>query len=151
MPMTAQKAIARRIPVDAFGQGNVGIVESLVAEDFVAHTPFARQRGAGVMRLKQAIMVIRAAFPDIHYTIDQEVAEGAIVALHLTAHGTHTGSFFGIPPTHRQVAWTEIHICRFVDGKLAEHHVQSDYVGLLRQLGTLRDFERAVHRQLEAG
>ena len=147
MPMTAHKAIARRIPVDAFSQGNVGIVESLVAEDFVAHTPFAHQRGAGVMRLKQAIALIRSAFPDIYYTVDQEVAEGDIVALHLTARGTHMGSFFGIPPTNRQVAWTEIHVCRIIGGKLVEHHVQSDYVGLLRQLGTLQDFARAVHRE----
>jgi len=146
VPMTAQKAIARRIPVDAFSQGNVGIVESLVAEDFVMHTPFAHQRGAGVVHLKQAIALIRSAFPDIHYTIDQEVAEGDIVALHLTARGTHRGSFLGIPPTHRQVVWTEIHIYRIVGGKLAEHRVQSDYTGLLRQLGATSELARAVHR-----
>ena len=51
------------------------------------------------------------------------------------ARATHTGEFNGIPPTGKQVTWTEIHIYRLENGKIAEQWSEIDLLGLLVQLG----------------
>jgi predicted ester cyclase len=66
------------------------------------------------------------------------VAEGELVAHHMTVHGTHQASTMpllcGVPVSHRPVAWTYIHIWRVVDGKIVEHWACRDDLGLLRQV-----------------
>jgi ketosteroid isomerase-like protein len=44
-----------------------------------------------------------SAFPDIHFAVEQVVAEGNLVAVRCAATGTHTGSWLGIPPTGKHV------------------------------------------------
>jgi predicted ester cyclase len=58
-----------------------------------------------------------------------------MVATRVSFHGTHTGAFQGIPPTNKQVAFSEITLDRIVDGKVAEHWLELDQLGLLQQLG----------------
>ncbi len=43
--------------------------------------------------------MLRTAFPDLHFTIEELVAEGETVAGHLTMSGTHQGPLMGMPPT----------------------------------------------------
>jgi steroid delta-isomerase-like uncharacterized protein len=78
-----------------------------------------------------------AAFPDIRHHIEDQVAEGDRVATRLTVRGTHQGDFMGMPPTGRTVEIGAINIKRFADGKIAEHWVRSDALGLLQQLGAI--------------
>ena len=70
------------------------------------------------------------------------VAEGDLVVTRLTAHGTHTGEYRGleykdIPPTGKQVTWTETSIDRIVDGKIVEAWFNEDALGRLQQIGAL--------------
>ncbi|HIM47151.1 MAG TPA: ester cyclase, partial [Alphaproteobacteria bacterium] len=51
---------------------------------------------------------------------------------HVTA--THQGEQFGIPATGKQAAWTELHVFRIVDGKIAEHWVEANLLGLMQQI-----------------
>lgn len=51
--------------------------------------------------------------------------------------GTHTGEFFGIPPTGKSVTFSGMHLMRIADGKIAEHWGNNDDLGLMRQLGVV--------------
>ena len=73
--------------------------------------------------------------PDYQTTIEDLIAEGDMVVARVTMTGTHTGDFYGIPPTGRRVDLTGIFIVRIANGKIMEHWGEEDGVKVLRQLG----------------
>ena len=75
------------------------------------------------------------AFPDMHVTIDDMVAEGDKVAARTTWTGTHKGEFMGIPPTNKKVTISLIFIDRFAGGKIVEDNGEYSALDLMRQLG----------------
>ena len=81
--------------------------------------------------------MLRTAFPDLHFTIEELVAEGDIVAGRLTMSGTHRGPLRGIPPTGRSVQQDHMHFVRFREGKAIEHWGVRDEMGMMRQLGLI--------------
>jgi len=134
-PMSTEqnKAIASRA-VEAINAGDMSLFESLLAPDAVEHAvppgmPPTRETA------KQFITMLRAAFPDLHYHIDDVVAEGDRVVQRTTAHGTMKGEFLGMPATGKSAAWGEMHIVRVKDGKIVEHWANVDQLGMLQQLG----------------
>jgi predicted ester cyclase len=77
------------------------------------------------------------AFPDLHFTVEDIIAEGDKVVTRLTCRGTQQGAFMGIPPTGKQATVTAIDINRFAGGKSVEHWLNMDTLGLLQQLGVI--------------
>jgi predicted ester cyclase len=77
------------------------------------------------------------AFPDMHLTIDDAIAEGDRVAVRFTSRGTHRGAFGPIPPTGRRVTIASYLVARIADGKIAEQWGLDDQLGMLRQLGVI--------------
>ena len=127
----------RRIPEEIFNQGKLELIGEVFAPDYVEHVPLPPGVPSGAEGFKQFIMALRAAFPDFHYTIEDQLAEGDKHVGRITAHGTHQGEFMGIPPTGKTVSWGEIHIGRMVNGKLVEHWANQDQLGMLQQLGVI--------------
>ena len=123
-----------RIPLEVLNKGDFGLIDQIVATDFVEHSPqpgFAPTRDG----LKQNLKALKTAFPDLHYTIDDEVAEGDRVWQRITGHGTMKGDFQGMPASGKEATWSEIHIVRFADGKAVEHWGVVDQLAMLAQLG----------------
>ena len=79
--------------------------------------------------------MFRAAFPDLHVTIDDLVAEGEMVAVRATMTGTHQGELMGMPPTGKQVNFQFISIEHLRGGKVVERWEQADMMGMMQQLG----------------
>jgi len=131
------KAQYRRTFEEVFNQGNFAIVDELVAPDFLNHEipPGMNNRGAEATR--QAVTMLRTAFPDLHFTIEEVLAEGDTVAGRVTMSGTHLGPFQGIPPTGRSFQQAHMHFVRFRDGKAVEHRAVRDDLGMMRQLGVI--------------
>ena len=96
MSSQANKAIIQRLYEEGFNRGNLSVVDELFAPDFAYRTPTPTGE-QGRDAIKQGIGLVRSAFPDIHYTIEDEVAEGDKVVAYWTAHGTHQATFLGIP------------------------------------------------------
>ena len=136
MSADRNKASARRFVEEAFNKGNLGIIDEMVTADYVDHSLPPQLPGCRD-GLRQFAAMYRAAFPDIHYHVEDEVAEGEMVVQRAMVHGTMKGDFLGMPATGKQASWSEIHIGRFVDGKLAEHWGNTDQVGMLQQLGLM--------------
>jgi len=128
------KLTAERIPLEVFNNGNYALLDELMTPDFVDHTPLP---GIAPTRegLKQSMIALRTAFPDLRYTIESTVACGDEVVHRLTATGTMTGELMGIPATGRTATWTEVHIGRGIHGRLTEHWGLVDRLGMLVQLG----------------
>ena len=73
--------------------------------------------------------------PDYHTAIEDLIAEGDKVVARVRITGTHTGDFYGIPPTGKHIDLSGIYIVRIVEGKIVEHWGEENGVTVLRQLG----------------
>lgn len=80
-------------------------------------------------------MLFRTAFPDLHYTVEEEMAERDLVLTRFSARGTNKGPFLGNPPTGRVVNYTGFDLNRILDGKIIESWVNYDALALLQQIG----------------
>src|SRR5215467_13080150 len=95
MSTEEQKAIARRLIEEAWNQGNLAAVDELLAHDHVPHHSLIGDHPPSRELYKQFITRTRAAFPDLHATIEDQIAEGDKVVTRWSVQGTHHGSFRG--------------------------------------------------------
>jgi steroid delta-isomerase-like uncharacterized protein len=138
--MSAQdnKAQASRFFEEFWDQKNLAVADELIAANHVDHTPGSPPGlPPGPAGFKQFGSVYFTAFPDLHITIDDQVAEGEMVVTRWTSHGTNTGSLFGMPATNKSATITGITISRIVDGKAVETWTNFDNLGMLQQLGVI--------------
>ena len=79
--------------------------------------------------------MMRGAFPDYRFEVEDLIAEGDRVVARVTVSGTHLGEMMGLAPTGRRISTSGIEVFRFEDGKMAEHWAAFDALGMLRQIG----------------
>jgi len=133
---TINQAIVRRYIDEVWNQRNLAVLDEIMAADSVSHD-MAPGMQAGIEGLKQGIQMYLNAFPDLHFTVELEIAQGDLVATRWTSRGTHRGELMGIPPTGKTVTVTGIDINRIAGGKLVEHWGNYDMLGMLQQLGVV--------------
>ena len=135
MSTEENKAIIHRVHEEIFKQGNLAVIDEIIAPNYVDHTNGVHGRDG----FKQMITGIKAAFPDVHFTFHSQIAEGDKVVTHFTQYGTHTGElvWWNLAPTDKQVSVTGIVIERIEDGKIAERWINMDILGMLQQLGVV--------------
>ena len=131
------KRTADRLPLEVLNEGNFGLLDELLAPDFVDRSP---QPGVPPTREghKQTLIALKTAFPDLRYTIEDSIESGDRIVHRLSATGTMTADFMGIPATGRRAVWTEVHIGRGVNGRLVEQWGLVDQLGMLVQLGVVQ-------------
>ena len=130
------KVVVRRFVQEFKNNANHDIVDELFTEAFVHHFTDPRlPPGREAMKLLGQSIV--AGFPDVKATVEDLLAEDDKVIERTSVRATHSGEFNGIPPSGKQVVWTEIHIYRLEDGKIAELWSEIDLLGLLVQLGAV--------------
>jgi steroid delta-isomerase-like uncharacterized protein len=136
MSAEQNKALVRRLVEEVQSGHNLGLVNELLAADFVDHSvpPGLPPDREGV---KMQFAMFFQAFPDLHVVIHEQVAEGDRVVTRKTFHGTHQGDLIGIPPTGRPVAFDVIDILRVRDGRITDHWNLVDQLGLMRQIGAI--------------
>lgn len=130
------KEIARLF-INGLNQGNLNIFDELVAPNFVDRTTLP---GADSTRKgwKEAYEKREMnPFPDLHFHIEEQIAEGDLVVTLSKGHGTHQGEFMGIPATGKEVTGINITIFRITDGKIIERWTAFDSLSFLAQLGGL--------------
>jgi len=133
----ANKAVALRLADEVLSGGDLEAYDEIVADGYVNHNipvPGIPGTKAGFRELIEAT---RNAFPDVAVHVDDVVAEGEFVVFHDHVTATSSGEFFGIPPTGRQVEWTEIHFFRLDGRRIVEHWTNFDQLGILTQLGAI--------------
>jgi steroid delta-isomerase-like uncharacterized protein len=128
--------IVRRFVDEVITQGNIEAAAQYVWEDVIEQVPLPGQ-GPGLEGLKDTLRAMRAGFPDIVFSILEQVAERDKVASRFEWTGTHRGEFLGIPATGRTVRVWGIVIDRLEDGRIKDTRIIMDTFGLLGQLGVL--------------
>ena len=114
---------------------NVDGVADLFDKKFVHH--FRMPVLTGFEGLKQVGLMMNGAFPDVVVTEEDLIASGDKVVERSSAAATHKGAMMGAPPTNKKIKWSEIHIYRLHDGKIAEHWAEVSMMELLQQIGAL--------------
>jgi steroid delta-isomerase-like uncharacterized protein len=128
--------IVRRFVDEVITQGNIEAAAQYVWEDVIEQVPLPGQ-GPGLDGLKDILRAMRAGFPDIAFSIQEQVAERDKVASRFEWTGTHRGEFLGIPATGRTVRVWGMVIDRLEDGRIKDTLILMDTFGLLGQLGVL--------------
>ena len=138
MSTEENKALMRRIYEEVFNQKNLVAIDDFIAPNFVNHSAAQLgMTGGDLEHVKQFVSMVMQVFPDLHYTVEDLVAEGDKVVARLTISGTQQGAFMGIPPTNKHATISDIEIFRITGGKAVETWVQVDFLGLLQQLGAI--------------
>ena len=127
MSSEANKALARRIVEEMWNTQNLKVVDEVYSPEF----------GGRHEATKQFVTAHLTAFPDLHITIQDQIAENDLVATRYVMRGTHQGEFANIPPTGEPFTVTGIEMHRFADGKLIELWNVVDLLGMLQQLGVI--------------
>jgi steroid delta-isomerase-like uncharacterized protein len=135
------KMLVQRFIEEVWNQGRFTLIDELIASDHLDHQPGTDANGPEGER--QYVAMLRAAFPDIHFTVEDQIAEGDKVVTRWTARATHTGEFQGLAPTGRQGVVTGIWIDRVANGKFVESWSIFDELGMLQQLGVIPAAEPA--------
>jgi predicted ester cyclase len=132
------KALVRRF-YEEIDKGNIGILDQLVAENYIDHNPppFPGM-SSGREGLKQAFRTFQQATPGTHH-IEEQIAEGDKVVTRLTSVGRHEGDLPGAPRTGNDLKMTSITIHRIANGKLVEKWSEKDVLGFLQQIGAMGD------------
>jgi steroid delta-isomerase-like uncharacterized protein len=130
----SNKTVVKDFIDGLFTKGDLGAVDTHLAEDFINHDPpFGVTPDREGMR--DAGRMMRAAFPDWHSDLHELIAEGDLVVERFTAGGTQRGEVMGVPPSGRTVSLPGINIWRLRDGLVVERWGRLDDLGFLRQLG----------------
>ena len=138
MSAEENKRISRRIAEEGFSQGNVKVIDELVAENFVNHDTTAPPGlPPGREGLKELVRFYETAFPGSQLMVEDQVAEGDRVVTRYSVRGTHKGDFAGLPPTGKEVTGSGITIDRIEGGKIVESWNEFDLFGLMQQLGVI--------------
>ena len=136
MSLKENKALICRLVEELQNQHRLDAVDELLHPDFVDH---AGSRPSSFLNSREGVKGYFAsvfdAFPDLHATIHDQVAEGDLVVTRKVFRATHQGDFMGIAATGRTVEWNVIDIMSVVDGKIKDHWSSADRLSLMQQLG----------------
>lgn len=134
---TTNKAVVRRLYDEVLNNDRPEVADEIADPAFTIHGGVPG-RPTGPDALRAVGRMLRAGFPDLHFTLDDVVAENDRVAVRWTMTGTHAGQYLGTPPTGRRIELHAIVIFRLAKGRLAELWPQVDDTGLERQLAGAR-------------
>jgi len=112
--MPSNKATFRRLH-DAINTGDAELISTTIDEvvepDVLIRTPLPVE-ATGAQALKEVFTRLHRAFPDLHITVEDVIAEGDKIVSRNTVTGTHQGDYMGRPPTGKSVTYNEIFIFR---------------------------------------
>lgn len=140
MSATENKAIVRRWFEEVMNQGNIEAIDLICeqcAPSFVVIKGLTDDAPGGLEGLKIVIQGFHTAFPDLHFTIEDQIAEGNKVVTLVTIEGTNTGELMGMPPTNNKLSISGVSIWLVGEGKLVEEKTIWDKLAWTNQLGAL--------------
>jgi steroid delta-isomerase-like uncharacterized protein len=137
MPPDELKAMARRFFEEVWNQGSLSALDELTAPEAVAHVVGHRGPIQGVDAIRQTVVMYRSAFPDIHYTVEDQIAEGDKVLSRWTIRATHRGELQGIPPTGKSFTISGMTVDQGRDGQFIQSWINWDMLSMLQQIGVV--------------
>jgi steroid delta-isomerase-like uncharacterized protein len=135
--MSGEAKTARRFIEEILDTGDWSAADEVLQPDVVMYHPSSPEPIRELGAVQSFLGVFRTGMPDLTLSVEADTGDGEYVACRWTAHGTHTGEMFGIPPTGNRIEIHGISFLRFVDGKIAEDWVEENTLSVLQQLGVI--------------
>ena len=123
--------------VEGLNRGDIALADETFAPDCVIHITGSPDPNLSVDGFKQMVGGLLAAFPDLHFSIEDQIVVGDKVGTRWTAEGTNTGPFGEVPPTGRRMHVDGLILDRVENGRVVERWEQWDQMAMMRQLGLL--------------
>jgi steroid delta-isomerase-like uncharacterized protein len=134
--MRDNAAVVRAFIDEVLNRGDIDGAGRFVWEDVVERVPLPGQ-GPGLRGLQDVLRGMRAVFPDMHWSVAEQLADGDRVLTRFEWTGTHRGPFLGVPATGRPVRVWGMAIDRVLDGRIKDTRILMDAFGLMVQLGAV--------------
>ena len=126
------KEIVRKLFEESLNKGNLGLLPDLFGADFTG--PLG-EKGSDGFRVN--VEPLLKAFPGIHYTIKDLIAEDDKVVVNWTWQGIQTGPFRNIPATGKSLTNDGMAVFGLKDGKIVRAETLTDRLGFWQGLGLL--------------
>ena len=123
---------------EVWNNGKVELLDDLLTEDYINHTPSTPNPPRGAIGLKPIVLAIRKGFPDLHFEIKEIIATEDRVVARMVMTGTQTDTLFNIPPTGKRIQVNQLNIEKIENGKIAEHWRVTDELTMMKQLGVIQ-------------
>jgi steroid delta-isomerase-like uncharacterized protein len=123
--------------VEFINSASEKFAHELVSPDAIFHVPGRPEPMVGPAGYLMIIGMMRAGFPDIQWTLEEQISEGERVAARFTMRGTHRGQFMGVPPTEKTISVQALNIYHLTNGQIIKEYGSPDMLGLLAQIGAL--------------
>jgi predicted ester cyclase len=129
--------LVRRYYEEVVNTGDVNQLAEFVSPAYVEVHNNTRHP-IGLEGAKEHVLGVRETYPDLHLTIEQQIAGGEWVVTRVTARGTHEGVWLGMRPTGEKVEMTAVNIDRVVDGRIVEHGGAANLLEPFLEIGAIR-------------
>lgn len=131
----ANKQIVRRALEEPWT--NLDVLDELIADDYIGYDPALPEPIRGVQGAKDNVSDYVAAFEGAKITVQEQIAEGDLVASRWEGRGKHTGELLGIAPTGKEAVVSGLTLSRVANGKIVEEWTNWDTLGMLQQIGAI--------------
>lgn len=132
MAVEENKAVVHRFFDEVMNAHNAAAIDQILAPNFLNY--FAGRPPSDRETVRRYLPLYPAAFPDVHTTVEDMVAENDQVSVRFTLRGTHQGEFMGLPPSGRAVTMGGMALFRLANGQIIEEYVNEDTASLIQQI-----------------
>jgi predicted ester cyclase len=137
MSLEDNKRVVRRYYEEVGNTGNVDRIEQFISPEYT-EVYEGKRYTKGIEGARAHVIGVRRTYPDLHITIERQIAEGEWVVSCITARGTHRGSWLGMKPTNRPLVITGVNVDRVVNGKIVEHGGSANMLEPLLEIGAIQ-------------
>jgi len=136
MRESENKRLIRRYYEEVVNTGNVEQIPDFISPGYTEVYDNKRYP-AGLKGAEDHVLGVRRTYPDMHLTIERQIAEGEWVATCVTMRGTHRGEWRGIKPTGKRIEVTAVNIDRVVNGRIVEHGGAANLLDSFLEIGAV--------------
>jgi steroid delta-isomerase-like uncharacterized protein len=135
--LAENKAIIRRLYEEIWNKRKVELVSEIISPSHALQAPVVPGSAVGPEAYKRMLMLFFAGYPDLHFQVEDIIAEADKVVACWTLAGTHKGEYLGIPATNKKVSVDGITIHHIANGKIMDSYSNWDALGMMQQLGVI--------------
>ena len=131
------KAIVRRLYEEVWNKRKLEVIDEIISPSHALQASNIFGSSIGPEAYKRNALLFFAGYPDLHWTIEDTIAEKDKVVACWTISGTHKGDYLGVPATNKKVSVEGITIHHITNGKIMDSYVSWDIWGMMQQLGVV--------------
>ncbi len=131
------KALVRRLYEEVWNNRKLELISEIISPSHALQAPNVAGSAVGPEAYKRQVLRFLEGYPDLHWTIEDTIAEEDKVVACWTISGTQKGEYLGIPATNKKVSVDGITIHHVANGKIMDSYSNWDALGMMQQIGVV--------------